>query len=544
MNRSKLYSAIRARDVGKVQYLFISEPEKCFLSGDGREVDPAVIECIKSQSAGTFTQKDKEDTTRCRILEILVQNGADVNLPSCCANRMTATHFAAKWGYLKCLRFLTESGADLNMISRYGETALMCAVIQEQVECVKYLVKGMSSSGMNCVDEYGMTALMHAASTEGEQRFVCVQLIVEAGANVDLSNIDGNTALMLAAEEECVKSVEYLAQHTSSWALNHKNVQGKTALMMLVSVRRSSVANKLCVHHLLKAEPSLSVEDNEGNTALKLAIQAGNVEAVTSLLANGALLNARVNKGRTPFDFAIDGNNVNIILKLLHCGAVPIFSRRRQDGLHKMVIGGSNEVVQALVTKGFPALEFRFDKDFITHQILRTHLPNLSLSFKKGLVRHLATKPLSALAVAILCERVGCARYFIVNRFFTRSDLVWLCWDPKVQQFLQTVGAKQSLGILQFLAARPQSLLTLSLVALSSALSQDLVPGRAYKQLEPKSKTFSNLAPGFKEKVESLAIPPALARLLLHQTSSSKICCQDWGDIPLTLGEDKSFTDY
>ncbi|KAK3769685.1 hypothetical protein RRG08_004936 [Elysia crispata] len=167
-----------------------------------------------------------------------------------------------------------------------------------------------------------------------------------------------------------------------------------------------------------------------------------------------------------------------------------------------MVITGRNAVVRKVVANGFPPLELRMEE-------LNYDTP--------------VKIPASPLAVALLRRRLDCARYFISTCFFTRFDIERLCWDIKIRQHVRHFCGRESTYILHILSNKPLPLVNLSLVAISSALSQDFVsdgPNTSYSL-------------GFIEKVESLALPASLKRALLHQTPPSGICCKLWDEIPI-----------
>ena len=72
------------------------------------------------------------------------------------------------------------------------------------VDCVKQLVK--AGAELNATNSDGNTALIDAATFNGHVD--CVKELVKAGAELNATNSDGNTALIDAAEQRSCKLYE------------------------------------------------------------------------------------------------------------------------------------------------------------------------------------------------------------------------------------------------------------------------------------------------------------------------------------------------
>lgn len=187
----------------------------------------------------------------------LVDDGADINAQGDYEHGMmapmTALMHAAGEGHEACVRALVdELGADVNMPNFYGYTALMYAAQEGQEACARALIElgadidTMGSDEM--VNEHGcgnLTALMHAATNPlvdlvtfstyinkavGESHEACMRTLVELGADVNMANECGYTALMFAAmtgREACVRALIKLRAD-----VNKANKDGGTALML------------------------------------------------------------------------------------------------------------------------------------------------------------------------------------------------------------------------------------------------------------------------------------------------------------------------
>jgi hypothetical protein len=128
-------------------------------------------------------------------------------------------------------------------------------------ERVKQLVEG--GANINGSNGDGMTALLLASL---ESNFEVVVYLVEHGANVAHTDSAGATALHWACAHGKVPTVKFLLEHGASIA--ERDHEGRTALLHAVEKRHLQV-----VKYLLSSEGGASITetDDEGNTALLLA---------------------------------------------------------------------------------------------------------------------------------------------------------------------------------------------------------------------------------------------------------------------------------
>ena len=134
------------------------------------------------------------------------------------------------------------------------------ATVSEQVQHW-LLDQGFELANLNSRITNGMTPLMQAALM-AETTFV--QILLEAGADVDLVNNDMNNALWFACVSESVEIIALLIEHGIN--INNSNVNGATSLLYAASAGKYAV-----VKTLVEAGADLSLQTLDGFTALDSA---------------------------------------------------------------------------------------------------------------------------------------------------------------------------------------------------------------------------------------------------------------------------------
>ena len=107
-----------------------------------------------------------------------------------------------------CMKLFLENRADINAISNYwgNKTALMSAAARKNSAAVSYLLD--NGADLNLADCYGNTALAIVANV-GD--IACLAVLLDHGADVNVTNKNGKTPLMIAKSSrnvECVKLIE------------------------------------------------------------------------------------------------------------------------------------------------------------------------------------------------------------------------------------------------------------------------------------------------------------------------------------------------
>ena len=121
------------------------------------------------------------------------------------------------------------------------------------------------------------------------------KILLSNGADVDVLDQDGNTALHKAVEENNYEIAQLLLEYHSD--LRKHNKKGEAAIHLAIKrMNVESISQEF--FELLLQEPD--VPDQNGKTALHLAISGNITRPISHLLQKGANINAVDRKGRSP----------------------------------------------------------------------------------------------------------------------------------------------------------------------------------------------------------------------------------------------------
>ena len=231
---------------------------------------------------------------------------------------------AAREGDVALIKTLLEAGADVDVKTSDGETALILAVSPEVWGETDEAVKALLEAGadVDARDSDGVTALILAVWRETDE---AVKALLEAGADVDAKTPDGETALMVAARGTI-------------------RVDG-------MEVRIGGGAET--VDALLEAGADVDAKTPDGATALMFAAAGGDAETVDALLEAGADVDATMSDGSTALMFGAFGGDADTVDALLEAGAdVDATMSDGSTALMSGAFGGDADTVDALLEAG------------------------------------------------------------------------------------------------------------------------------------------------------------------------------------------------
>ena len=269
------------------------------------------------------------------IMKALVDAGGDIESPN--TEGQTLLMAVARTGNTETARLLLERGANVNAVENWGsQTALMWAASQKQPQMVKLLLEYGAEADTRGKDHDwprwitseprnkplqrgGFTALLYAAR---EGCAECVEALLDAGADINLTDIDSGTPLLMALQNLHYDTANILIERGAD--IQRWDWYGRTPLysaidlhlipssrrgdlpstdtLTALDIARTLLEKGAYVDMRLKKEPPYRSGGDRaytdagpdsrvlsgGATALHNAAKSGDVEAVKLLLEFGA----------------------------------------------------------------------------------------------------------------------------------------------------------------------------------------------------------------------------------------------------------------
>ena len=189
-------------------------------------------------------------------------------------------------------------------------------------------------------------------------------MLIQAGATVNVHNVDKNTALDFAANYGRLKCVSTLLRPGAD--VNALDTHGYTALM--TAAGRDHFDKYKYVEEFIRTEANVNARSNrsnQGNTALYVAASKGHYQCMMSLIRAGADVNVSHAEGVTPLmRVALKGHDKNVV-ELIKMGAnvnasdgngITALINAAESGLNELIEAGAD--VNASTSLGTTALLF------------------------------------------------------------------------------------------------------------------------------------------------------------------------------------------
>lgn len=234
---------------------------------------------------------------------------------------------AAANGQVDILSELLARGADPAQTDKGGLTPLAAAVLSGKKEAFYFLMQDprvVATVNQPLTGWNDMTALS-MSFVHGERYMT--EVLVGAGANVNVSNSKGETPLFRAIKCGDMEAVRFLIESGAD-VNGVSDARGRTPLME--ALEASEHVRRQMIPLLLDAGADVMARDNDGYTMGHLA--AGflfdPIDEIELYFRAGGDLNARCNKGRTVCDKVRDDSMMTKVRKLLaEKGQEPVFTK-------------------------------------------------------------------------------------------------------------------------------------------------------------------------------------------------------------------------
>jgi ankyrin repeat protein len=218
--------------------------------------------CAQADSLNRAAQRGCVDKVR----EFLAANGID----SKNGRESEALRTAIRSDNKEIAQLLINAGAPVNPSITTLWSPLADAAFAKHFDMMKLLLQ--AGAKVDAPDHRGMPLLVSTGFFDPATTTV----LLEAGADTNAIDREGETALMKASGHGLKESVKVLIEHHAD--VNRKDVKGRTALMHAAAGHRSDA-----IPLLLENGADPNVRDNAGQSALDLADKSNNLGAIAML---------------------------------------------------------------------------------------------------------------------------------------------------------------------------------------------------------------------------------------------------------------------
>ena len=225
-----------------------------------------------------------------------------------CLSPQTKIHNGAYYGNISRVEEGVLEGGDVNKISEVdGKTAIENAVEgtvsqDERVTTIEFLLS--KGADINLQNSNGVTALAKAVSMQNK-RMIEFLLSKNADPNV------GKTKPLFFSKQ--IEHSEMLIQKGANVKLP-LDESGNTVLHQIASSSQQPEKLSSFIKFLISKGANVNAKNKEGNTPLHSAAESGNTEIIDLLFANNAKIEKNKN-GQFPGEF-LDVKGINIVTML------------------------------------------------------------------------------------------------------------------------------------------------------------------------------------------------------------------------------------
>ncbi len=241
-----------------------------------------------------------------------------------------AVHVAAFFDNVEGLKTLVKHGANLNLSTSQGITAIQKAAQRNSLDAAKYLIE--QKVKLNGYNSAFFNAVCYAAAG---YHLEMLDLLVKSGADVNEVSKNSPWAGPLARlamefnpldKKSRLKTISKLIELGANPNVLH--AQDMTALMCAAKLG-SNVGRKAALDNselLIESGANVNLANTAGETALMLASEAGNAKLVSLLLSSGADVNALNKVGDSALGYAnrAQENKTDVVKVLEGAGAKPV----------------------------------------------------------------------------------------------------------------------------------------------------------------------------------------------------------------------------
>lgn len=234
------------------------------------------VESMQSlDTEGTSAAHEAVRHNHFEMLDAMLKKGVDVNVtedqPKVAGT--TLLHTACAYGFPKIVQMLMEAGADDTLMNVEDETAAHVAVSrkirfkeirqEERIEMIRAL------NNVDIPGKGGRTPLMLAQDYDMHASYYLTPVLIEKGADASRTDDNGNSALLLHEEWSCDKNVVKALVNAGA-DVNARNKDGNTPLHLALKNGNGEVAR-----FLIKKGADCNVPNEKQVTPMQIAVEKG-----------------------------------------------------------------------------------------------------------------------------------------------------------------------------------------------------------------------------------------------------------------------------
>mmetsp|Transcript_16232 Transcript_16232/g.35080 ORF Transcript_16232/g.35080 Transcript_16232/m.35080 type:complete len:935 (-) Transcript_16232:2103-4907(-) len=269
---------------------------------------------------------------------------AHINLPSHSGG--TAVMFAAAGGHPKCTKLMIDEGADVNAIA---------TATPDYLDKLAVMIEEGTVDPTEDPHVDGVTGV-HVAAEEGHLE--CVNLLIEAGADVTVLDEEDRTPLLLAVKGNYGEVASALVKAGADSNTPYVDDEGESHNLLMDSI---IVENADFALLLIEHGADLYYKDDHQVTTLLQAAHRG-IANVTEALLNKHVASPKVgeenwvddfsDEGVTPLLAASSEGHVAIVKQLISVGKANVNAKDKEgtNSLMAAAARGHLECIQALIT--------------------------------------------------------------------------------------------------------------------------------------------------------------------------------------------------
>lgn len=229
-------------------------------------------------------------------------SGSTAEIDAVDSDNRTALALAAERGDVISVNLLLKYGADTAPASVCGNTALHCAVCAIDPCCIQPLID--HGAIVDAVTNWHQTPLIYVAAYRKDARHA--QILIDAGANVDLQDLDGINPLGWTAITGNLPVAQALLQCGAQPLL--KDNSNETGLTKCISLNRHDILEAIIIKlegFELSYEEServlLSVAQSADERTMKLLLRVSRAEVLGDVADSQGVSAAQLLRDRIDF---------------------------------------------------------------------------------------------------------------------------------------------------------------------------------------------------------------------------------------------------